>query len=139
MPRKLDRRIAVFARVVDSAARREKRPELVGYRSTVHLDLTGPGGGDFTLRAADGIVRVRAGAPRPADAAITMKASTLLDLLAGRSDIAGAQLVGQIRIDGQGHAGMLVAGLIEGFRAAGRLGGWRGWSARGLQRWMASP
>ena len=45
---------------------------------------------------------------------------------------------GRIRLDGQGLAGMLVAGMIESFRAAGRRPGWRGLSARGLARWMAS-
>ena len=137
VPRKLDPRIAVFVRVVDRAARAEKRPELTGYDSTVHLDLTGPGGGDFTIRAADGIVRVTPGAPRPAQAAVTMKAVTLLDLLSGRTDFAAANLAGRVRVDGQGLAGMLVAGMVEGFRAAGRKPGLRGLSARGLARWMA--
>ena len=95
------------------------------------------GGGDFTIRAADGIVRVTPGAPRPAQAAVTMKAVTLLDLLSGRTDFAAANLAGRVRVEGQGLAGMLVAGMVEGFRAAGRKPGLRGLSARGLARWMA--
>lgn len=139
VPRKLDRRIAMFARVVDRASKAQgPRTELAGYDATVHLDLTGPGGGDFTLRTADGMARLSRGAPRPAQAAVTMKAATLLDLLAGRTDIAGAQLAGRFRVEGNGLAGMLVAGLIEGFRAAARQPGLRGLSARGLARWMAS-
>lgn len=137
VPRKLDRRIAMFARVVDRAARAEKRTELLGYDTTVHLDLTGPRGGDFTVRASDGIVRIRPGAPRPAQAAVTMKAETLLDLLAGKTDLAAAQLVGSVRVEGQAHAAMLVSGIVEGFRAASRQPGLRGASARGLQKWMA--
>lgn len=138
VPRKLDRRIAWFARAVDRASRAEgPRPELAGYSTVVHLDLTGPGGGDFTIRASDGIVRLRPGAPRPAQAAITMKAATLLDLLAGRTDFAAANLAGRVRVDGQGLAGMLVAGMVEGFRAAARKPGLRGLPARGLARWIA--
>ena len=137
VPRKLDRRIAWFARAVDRASRAEQRPELTGYQTTVHLDINGPGGGDFTIRASDGIVRFLPGAPRPAQAAVTMKAATLLDLLAGRADFAAANLAGRVRVDGQGLAGMLVAGMIEGFRAAGRKPGLRGMSARSLARWMA--
>lgn len=138
VPRKLDRRVAVWARVVDGASRAgPQRPELKGYDSTVHLDLTGQGGGDFTLRVAEGRVRLRPGAPRPANAAVTMKAATLLDLLAGRADIAGAQLTGKVRIEGQGHAALVIGGLVGAFRAAGKQPGWRGWSARKLARWIA--
>lgn len=139
VPRKVDRRIALWARVVDRAARSgPARAELKGYDATVHLDLTGPGGGDFTLRVAEGRVRLRPGLPRPANAAVCMKASTLLDLLAGRGDVATAQLTGKIRIDGQGHALLVVGGLLAGFREAGRLPGWRGLMARRIQRWIAA-
>lgn len=138
VPRRLDRRIAVFARVVDGASRREPlRADLKGHEAVVHLDLTGPGGGDFTLRAHDGRVRLQRGAPRPAQATVTLKAATLLDLLAGRTDLAGAQLSGRLRVDGQALSGMLVSGLIESFRAASRLPGLRGLFARRLARWMA--
>jgi nucleoside-diphosphate-sugar epimerase/putative sterol carrier protein len=139
VPRKLDRRIAVWARVVDSASRRQPpRPELTGYDATVHLDLAGPNGGDLTLRIAGGRLRLRAGAPRPANAVATMSAATLLDLLAGRTDIAAAQLTGKVRIDGQGHAALVVAGLVGAVRGAGKQPGWRGWSARKLARWIAA-
>jgi putative sterol carrier protein len=139
VPRTLDRRIAIWARVVDSASRSQPpRAELKGYDATVHLDLTGRNGGDFTLRVADGRVRLRRGAPRPANAVATMTAATLLDLLAGRTDIAAAQLTGKVRIEGQGHAALVVAGLVAAVRGAGKQPGWRGWSARKLARWMAA-
>lgn len=139
VPRKLDRRIAFWARAVDGAARAgPERIELKGYDATVHLDLTGPSGGDLTLRVADGRVRLRRGAPRPANAVVSMKAATLLDLLAGRGDIAAAQLTGRIRIDGQGHAGLVVGGLVAGFRDAARQSGWRGFTARRLARWIGA-
>jgi len=104
----------------------------------VHLDLTGPGGGDYTLRVGEGRVRLRPGTPRPANAVVSMRAATLLDLLAGRGDLAAAQLTGKIRIDGQGHAALVVGGLVAGFRDAARQSGWRGWSARKLARWIAA-
>jgi hypothetical protein len=67
-----------------------------------------------------------------------MKAATLLDLLAGRGDIAAAQLTGRIRIDGQGHAALVVGGLVAGFRDAGRQPGLRGFTARRLARWIGA-
>jgi UDP-glucose 4-epimerase len=139
VPRKLDRRIAFWARAIDRASRAESaRLELKGYDATVHLDLTGPDGGDLTLRVADGRIRLRRGLPRPANAVVSMKARTLLDLLAGRGDVAAAQLTGKIRIDGQGHAALVIGGLVAGFRAAGRRPGWRGFTARKLARWISA-
>ena len=104
----------------------------------MHLDLSGPNGGDLTLRTQAGRLRISQGAPRPADATVTLRADALLDLLAGKLDFAGAQLEGRVRLDGQGHAGLLLGGVIEGFRAAVKQGGVRGASARMLSRWMAS-
>jgi nucleoside-diphosphate-sugar epimerase/putative sterol carrier protein len=139
VPRKLDRRLALWARLVDRASRGEPpRPELAGYEAVVHLDLTGPGGGDFALEAHGGKVRLKRGAPRSANAAVTLKASLFLELLAGKTDFAGAQLSGRVRVDGQGLAGLLIGGLVAGFHAAGRGGGVRGISARGLKSWMAT-
>ena len=139
VPRKLDRRIAFWARVIDRASRADSpRVELKGYDATVHLDLTGPEGGDYTLRVADGRIRLRRGAPRPANAIVSMKARTLLDLLAGRGDLAAAQLTGKIRVEGQGHAALVIGGLVAGFRAAGRQPGWRGFTARKLARWIGA-
>jgi nucleoside-diphosphate-sugar epimerase len=139
VPRKLDRRIALFVRAADRASRSQPpRPELKDYRSVIHLDLTGRGGGDVTLRVADGRLRLSLGAPRPAQAAVTMKASTLLDLLSGRTDVAGAQLTGKIRVEGQGHASLVLGGLVGGFRTAGKLPGLRGVPARALAKWIGS-
>jgi nucleoside-diphosphate-sugar epimerase len=139
VPRRLDRKIRLFVRAADRGSRSQPaRPELKDYRSVIHLDLTGRAGGDVTLRVDDGRLRLSLGAPRPAQAAVTMKAATLLDLLSGRADVAGAQLTGRMRVDGQGHASLVVGGLVGGFRSAARLPGFRGVSARALAKWIGS-
>ncbi|HEY5676447.1 MAG TPA: NAD-dependent epimerase/dehydratase family protein, partial [Myxococcales bacterium] len=139
VPRKLDRRIALFVRAVDRGSRGQPpRPELKDYRSVIHLDLTGRSGGDVTVRVEDGRVRLSLGAPRPAQAAVAMKASTFLDLLSGRTDVASAQLTGRMRVDGQGHASLVVGGLVGGFRTAGKVPGFRGVPARALAKWIGS-
>jgi len=85
----------VGARVDGASRAGPQRPELKGYDSTVHLDLTGQGGGDFTLRVAEGACGC-AGRAAARERGSNHEAATLLDLLAGRADIAGAQLTGKV-------------------------------------------
>jgi UDP-glucose 4-epimerase len=127
-PRKLDRRLVAAARMIHLPLSLPER----GLESAVHLDLTGPNGGDLTLRTQGGKLHLGLGAPRPADATVTLKADTLLDLLAGKQDYASAQLDGRVQLEGQGYGGLLLGGIIEGFRAAARQGG----AARRLSRKM---
>jgi UDP-glucose 4-epimerase len=136
VPRKLDWRVSALTRVINRSTPAPE--ELGGMESVVHLDLSGPNGGDLTLRAQGGHLRLTEGAPRPADATVSMRDTTLLDLLSGKLDFAGAQLEGKVGFDGEGHADLLLGGVIETFRAAGKLGGVRGASARLLARRMAS-
>jgi UDP-glucose 4-epimerase len=140
VPRKLDWRLFIFFRAVDRASRREPpRPDLAGYETTIHLELSGPEGGDVTLRAHGGRLSVRKGAERPADGAVFLSARLLLDLLTGKADFASAQITGRIRTEGQGLASLVVGGMIGGFRAAARTPGLAGRTARALQRWMKRP
>src|SRR5438270_6147703 len=81
VPRKLDRRLSFFFRAVDRASRREPpRPDLAGYETTIHLELSGPDGGDVTLRAHGGRLSARQGAPRPADRGVFLPARLFPDL-----------------------------------------------------------
>ncbi|HEX4381959.1 MAG TPA: NAD-dependent epimerase/dehydratase family protein [Myxococcales bacterium] len=127
-PRTLDKRLSALTRMINLSEPVPGR----GLESAVHLELTGPNGGDLTLRAQGGKLHISRGAPRPADATVTLKADTLLDLLAGKLDYAGAQLDGRVQLEGQGHGGLLLGGVIEGFRAAARQRG----AARRLARKM---
>jgi UDP-glucose 4-epimerase len=139
VPRKLDRRLSIFFRAVDRASRRETRPDLKGYETTIHLELYGPNGGDLTIRAHGGRLSVRKGAPRPAAGAVFLSARLLLDLLTGKADFASAQITGRIRTEGQGLASLVLGGMIGGFRAAAKAPGLAGRAARALQRWMRRP
>jgi nucleoside-diphosphate-sugar epimerase/putative sterol carrier protein len=140
VPRKLDRRLSIFFRAVDRASGREPpRPDLAGYETTIHLELSGPNGGEVTLRARGGRLSAGTGAPRPADGTVFLSARLLLDLLAGKSDFASAQITGRIRTEGQGLASLLVGGMIGGFLAAAKAPGLAGRTARALQGWMKRP
>jgi putative sterol carrier protein len=137
-PGRMDPRIAVFLRAADLVARRSPpMPELSGFTSRVHLSLLGPGGGDVGIDVRGGRMRIEKAPPRPPTAAVTLTADLLLDLLAGRADFGSAQLTGKIRVDGEGHAAMLVGGMVAMFRSAGRTSGPGGLIGKALLRYLS--
>jgi UDP-glucose 4-epimerase len=132
VPRKLDRRVAVFARVVNRAQVASSKEQ-----ETLHLELSGPNGGDVTVASEGGRLRVRLSAPRPPDATARMKADTLFDLLSGKLALGTAVREGEVQLDEHPQAALLEDAL-RAFSSAGNAGGLRGASARLLSRWMAS-
>jgi hypothetical protein len=73
VPQRLDPRVKPLLR------RRVEAPDVAG----LHLRLTGPGGGDFTLDVRGGRLRARRGVPRPPRAVAILRAD---DLLNGKLD-----------------------------------------------------
>ncbi|MEK6609284.1 MAG: NAD-dependent epimerase/dehydratase family protein [Myxococcota bacterium] len=140
VPERADPRIALFLRLLAAGSRdAHGAAALRGFAADVHLCLTGRGGGDFALRAKDGRVRVARGAPRPPTAVVTMPATLLLDLLAGRGDFTTAEMTGRVVVEGEGLAGLFVAGIIGSYRAATAARGGRGLVARAAASWIARP
>jgi nucleoside-diphosphate-sugar epimerase/putative sterol carrier protein len=136
-PGKLDRRIDVFLRLLQFASRYAEVPEEAKrIRMVMHLELTGPGGGDIGLHFDLGKLSVERLAPRPPTATVTMRASTFLDLIAGRQVFATALLTGKVRVDGEATAGMLLEGIVASFRARARQPGAAAFPARQLERWF---
>ncbi len=139
VPGSLDRGLRFFVRLVDLAGRLQPpRVELKGFRSRINLALTGPGGGDIDITVEGGKIRARPGMARPPDAIITLPAALLLDLLAGRSDFATAQLTGRMRVEGQGHAVLVLGGIISQLRTAASAKGSRGRVGRWVTGLIAS-
>jgi UDP-glucose 4-epimerase len=139
--RRADRRIRLFLAMVPRVARRARHAAEIPVEGrmlklVIHLDLTGPRGGDYTLALDEGLVAVKRGIPRPPDAVVTVSAEAFLGMLAGRLNPSTAVLTGQIRVRGEPIAGMVLAGLVGGFRRATELPGLRGRMARGMSRWM---
>jgi nucleoside-diphosphate-sugar epimerase len=138
VPARLDRRLQLFAGLVDLAGRfGPAQPELRGFRSRIHLALTGRGGGDICITVEGEQVRASLRAPQPPTAIVTLPASLMLDLLAGRAEVSTAQLTGRIRIEGEGHAFLLFGGLVSQFRSTAEAQGARGRVGRLLQRLIA--
>lgn len=140
VPIRLDPRLAVFFRLVDFGVRRiSPQPELAGLTEAVHLRILGPGGGDLGLVVKDSGLRLLSHPPRPPTAVLELRDQVLLDLLAGRTDMAAVQLTGRVRIDGEPRAAMLLGGIVAAFRQSAGLSGAAGLLGRGLQAWVCRP
>jgi nucleoside-diphosphate-sugar epimerase len=138
VPHRTDRRLRWFFRAVTLSSRTQpKSLELAGMRAVILLMLSGPGGGDFTIRVDDGRLGVRPGLDRSADAVIGLPATVLFRLLCGQASWSQEELAGRIRTEGLPHASMVVAGIITNFRAQLLRPGPPGWLPRVLERWMA--
>jgi len=140
VPRRVDRRVAVFMRMAQSAAERVPQSEIPEdarhLALTLHLNLTGPGGGDFQIRVSDGRPSIGPGIPRPLDAVVTMRAETLLEMLSGELDLASARFSGKVKVQGEPFAGFVVSGFVTSFRRSTTLGGARGAASRKLEAWF---
>jgi nucleoside-diphosphate-sugar epimerase/putative sterol carrier protein len=136
-PGRLDRRLDVFFRLVEMAGSRGRVPEEAKrMNARIHLQLTGPGGGDFAILIDEGRLAIARQAPRPPSAVITLRASTLLELLAGKTDVTTAQLTGRIRVEGEGLQGMFIGGLVSMFRAQTERRGPVGFATRQMAHWF---
>jgi UDP-glucose 4-epimerase len=128
VPAGIDPRIALLFRTIDLAGRPALRRLRAGFgtsedigqlRARIHLELTGRSGGDFALSIEEGRLSIRRGVPRAPDSAVSLDASVFLDLLAGRRDFAGSELVGKIRSEGSPVGSSVLAALISRSKANG--------------------
>lgn len=138
VPRRVDPRISVFMRLAAMGARRAPpNADAARMYADVHLQLTGEGGGDWTIAVRAGHVDIRGGIPRPPTTVITLRAGVFLELLAGRTDYSAAQLTGKVRVEGEPMAGMLLGGMVQMFRQEQQAKGARGLGARTMAHWFA--
>ncbi len=139
-PRGTDRRVAwffsVISRFAQSAAERGELGDTHDLKLALHLDVTGPTGGDFALTLDGGKVTLKPGIPRPPTSTVTVPVDTLLDLLSGKGEVATALLVGKIRVRGEPMGSTVLTGIIDAFRRTTESGGMRGRVARGFSRWF---
>jgi putative sterol carrier protein/NAD(P)-dependent dehydrogenase (short-subunit alcohol dehydrogenase family) len=114
-PSGLDRRVDLFFRMVQLAGRAPS-DEARRVRARVHLRLTGPGGGDLGLVVDGGKLVVVREVPRPPTSTLTLRAATLVDILAGRTELTTAQLTGKLRLEGDPIGEMVLGSIIATFR-----------------------
>jgi len=140
VPGREDRRLTAFFAAVGLAARNLPPPaEARNMSLLVHLEMTGPGGGDRTLRLERGRLAVERAIPRPPQSVISLPARTLLDMIGGRTDFGTVQFTGALRVEGDPAASMLLGAMVAGFRTQTRASGVRGQIARAFGRWIAGP
>jgi putative sterol carrier protein len=127
----------MFLRLLGLAGRRAQVPE-EARRVTLHLhlQLTGPDGGDVQVDVVEGRVRVARGVPRPPTAVVTMSSATFLELISGRIDMATAGMLGKVRVEGEALAGMFFQGVFTTYRANVKRGGGL---MRRLDDWLTAP
>jgi nucleoside-diphosphate-sugar epimerase/putative sterol carrier protein len=136
-----DRRIALFLSMVPRLARRARKQnemprDAATMKLKIHLDLTGPRGGDYALSLDAGNVTLARGIPRPPDSTVSLSADTFLELLAGTADPSTAGMTGRIKIRGEPLGMLVFNGLVTGFRQTTRREGTVGFVARGLSKWF---
>jgi nucleoside-diphosphate-sugar epimerase/putative sterol carrier protein len=138
---KTDRRISIFLSMVPRLAERARKHnemprDAARMKLKIHLDITGRRGGDFALVLDEGSVSLTRGIPRPPDSTVSLGADTFLELLSGSADPATAGMTGRMRVRGEPLGGLVVSGLVTGFRQATRREGTLGIFARGLSKWF---
>ena len=135
---KMDRRIAAFMYLSALSMKRLPcDPQLAKMTSVIHLNITGRGGGDFTIAAADRRLNLTKGIPRPPTSVATLSARTFLDLVGGRDSYETAQVAGNIRIEGDRSAELFFLSLVSRFRMASKANSLRGRAIRLLAKWLA--
>jgi nucleoside-diphosphate-sugar epimerase/putative sterol carrier protein len=137
VPRRLDPRIALFFRAVERASQSRPADETRPGKVLLHLRLTGPDGGDLTIAFEQGRIAVTRGVPRPPTSALILTTATFRRLIAGQADVTTAQMVGQVRLEGDPTGVMVLGGIVATFRAAGTQPGLRGSFARRLATWFS--
>ncbi|MEI7892915.1 MAG: NAD-dependent epimerase/dehydratase family protein, partial [Myxococcales bacterium] len=106
-----------------------------GAHVLVHVALTGEHGGDLTLALERGQNRVVVSQiPRPPASTVTLPASLLLDLLAGRGTLEQALREGTVQWEGASVGTVALAAVVEGFRASQDAAGARRVLCRAVAR-----
>jgi putative sterol carrier protein len=81
-------------------------------RATYAFELSGAGGGDWTVHVADGALRVTDGADSGADVTIRASADDWMAIVEGRKDPQLAFLTGKLKVSGDLQLGLRLREVI---------------------------
>jgi UDP-glucose 4-epimerase len=134
-----DPRVALSLRLAGVAAEREPpRADTASVTATVHLEITGPGGGDWAIRVDGGRVRIAPGLPRPPTSVVSLATSTFVDLLSGEVSPKATWSTGKVRIEGDPIGATILTDLVARLHGEAQRPGARGWPARRITRWIGA-
>ncbi len=105
-----------------------------GFEGAVDFALSGTGGATWHATLSRGEVRFHRGPHAAARPTVTLPGGTPVDLLSGETSWMTASMTGRVRVNGEGHGGMMFAALIAQFRSACERQDVRGMLARAWQR-----
>jgi putative sterol carrier protein len=71
-----------------------------GVNASVLFDLSGEGGGQWTVTVADGQCSVAPGAAEAPTATVMMDATDYVDMVAGRLNAINAFMMGKVKVEG---------------------------------------
>jgi UDP-glucose 4-epimerase len=135
---RVDPRIGLFFRFAGAFAKRMPARE-DHVKTTVHIELTGPGGADYALHFDSGRLSIEPGVPRPPKSVVSLRAAVFRDLLAGRLTPATAEITGKFRVEGEPLGAMALSGLVAMFRSQLERPGAKGWPAQKFAAWLERP
>ena len=113
-----------------------ERAEMRGIRGVLNVALTGEHPSEWRVILDDGDVRFAAGLDPAADGTVTLKESTLFDMLSGKVPFMRAQMTGRVRYRGDGNLVIILGAIVEQFRQARRAKGLAGIGHRNFTRWV---
>lgn len=113
-----------------------ERAELRGIRGVLNVALTGDHPSEWRVILDDGDVRFASGLDPAAHGTVTLKESTLYDMLSGKVPFMRAQMTGRVRYRGDGNLVIILGAIVEQFRQARRAKGLAGIGHRNFTRFV---
>lgn len=100
--------------------------EMRGAKGIINFVFTGEGGGEWHLRMEPPSFTFHRGLAEHPRETVTMSVDDYFRLLTGKTSFMVAQMTGRLRIEGSGHAGIMVGVLTRRFQDARNLPGLAG-------------